>query len=406
VAGNQSLKKLPLTIQTLIAMVLGIGLGLVLGERAAALGVVGKAIISLIKAFATPLLFFAILDTWVRSQFEVRGLVMMLAVSLFNAACALTIALGINQLFHPGKYLVLPSSFPPAPKAFADVKNLGVLDGLFGFVPDNLISPFATNAIPSVIILAIVLGVGINRLKSNKKEYASLGVSFENGTHAAFRLMQQVLERIVHLVPFAVLAAVAQSVGTQGFAAFKGLAVYLVVTLAGMFIHIAVVYQAWVGVFSRVGLRKFWKFASEPAIHGAGINSSLATLPITLRSLDKMGVSPTAARLSACVGTNFNNDGILLYEAVAVLFIAQAYGIELSWAQQLTACGVCLFAAFGVAGVPEAGVIGLALVLNQVGVPTEILPLLLTVDWIVARCRSLTNVLGDMTVATVLDRME
>jgi DAACS family dicarboxylate/amino acid:cation (Na+ or H+) symporter len=103
------------------------------------------------------------------------------------------------------------------------------------------------------------------------------------------------------------------------------------------------------------------------------------------------------------VGTNFNNDGIILYEGMALLFVAQAHGIHLDLGQQLLAAGSCLIAAMGVAGVPEAGFISLALVLNTVGLPIEILPLLLTVDWILARARSVTNVLSDMVLSVMID---
>ncbi len=117
-----------------------------------------------------------------------------------------------------------------------------------------------------------------------------------------------------------------------------------------------------------------------------------------------MGVSPQSARLAACVGTNLNNDGILLYEAMAVLFVAQYYGIPLDFGRQLLAAASCVVAGIGIAGVPEAGLISLALVLTTVGLPTEILPLLLTVDWLLSRCRAVTNVTSDILVAVLLDR--
>jgi DAACS family dicarboxylate/amino acid:cation (Na+ or H+) symporter len=137
-------------------------------------------------------------------------------------------------------------------------------------------------------------------------------------------------------------------------------------------------------------------------VYAFGTNSSLATLPLTLDALDELKVSKSASRLGACIGTNFNNDGILLYEAMAVLFVAQAYGIDLSLGQQVMAALMSLVAAIGVAGVPEAGVVSLSLVLTAVGLPLEVVPLLLTVDWLVARMRSVTNVLSDMTVSIAI----
>jgi Na+/H+-dicarboxylate symporter len=120
--------------------------------------------------------------------------------------------------------------------------------------------------------------------------------------------------------------------------------------------------------------------------------------------MDRMGVTPASARLAACVGTNLNHDGILLYETMAVLFVAQAHGIVLTIPQQIGAAFLCLVAGIGIAGVPEAGLISLSLVLATVGLPLQLLPLLLTVDWLLSRARAMTNVTSDIVVAVVLDR--
>jgi DAACS family dicarboxylate/amino acid:cation (Na+ or H+) symporter len=151
-------------------------------------------------------------------------------------------------------------------------------------------------------------------------------------------------------------------------------------------------------------LRRFWGQARGPMIYSIGANSSLATLPLTLAALDRLRVSRASSALGACVGTNLNNDGIILYEGMAVLFVAQAHGLGLDLGQQLLAAGACLVAAMGVAGIPEAGFISLALVLNTVGLPVEILPLLLTVDWVLGRARSGVNTLSDMVLSLLIDR--
>jgi Na+/H+-dicarboxylate symporter len=117
-----------------------------------------------------------------------------------------------------------------------------------------------------------------------------------------------------------------------------------------------------------------------------------------------MKVSPQSARLAACVGTNLNNDGILLYEAMAVLFVAQVHGLDLSISQQLVAAFGCIVAGVGISGIPDAGLISLTIVLTTVGLPIEIVPLLFTVDWLVGRARAMTNVVSDMLVAVLLDR--
>jgi len=137
-------------------------------------------------------------------------------------------------------------------------------------------------------------------------------------------------------------------------------------------------------------------------------NASLVAVPVTLRCLtENMGVSQQSARLSACIGTNLNNDGIMLYEAMAALFLCQAAGFDYTFSQQVNVLLAALMVGVGVAGVPEAGYIALPLVLAAAGLPEEqalrFYLLIAPVDWIIARCRSAVNVLGDMTVAIMLD---
>ena len=135
-----------------------------------------------------------------------------------------------------------------------------------------------------------------------------------------------------------------------------------------------------------------------------GTGSSMATLPVTLETLEKdLRVSHDSARLAACVGTNFNNDGIMLYEVVAALFIAQISGISLGGVDKAKLAVTSALAAAGIAGVPEAGLITLSLVLSSVGLPLASLPVLLTVDWLLGRFRAMTNVTSDLLVATMLD---
>ena len=144
-------------------------------------------------------------------------------------------------------------------------------------------------------------------------------------------------------------------------------------------------------------------------VTGVSCNSSLATIPVTLRCLRCMGVSEPSARMSACIGTNLNNDGIVLYEAMATLFLCQAMGWHLGASQQITVVLASVMAGVGIAGIPDAGLIVLPLVLTAAGLPEAAvgaaLPLIIPVDWIIARARSGVNVLADMLVAILLDRL-
>ena len=144
---------------------------------------------------------------------------------------------------------------------------------------------------------------------------------------------------------------------------------------------------------------------------GFSTNSSLATVPVTLRCLtEKMNVSTRSSRLSVLIGTNLNNDGIILYEAMTALFLAQALGFNLELSQQILIVAAAVMVGVGVSGIPEAGLITLPLVLSTIGLSEQLIitliPLIATIDWIIARCRSVVNVMSDMLVAILLDRFE
>jgi DAACS family dicarboxylate/amino acid:cation (Na+ or H+) symporter len=163
-------------------------------------------------------------------------------------------------------------------------------------------------------------------------------------------------------------------------------------------------YALLLKLVARVSPNRFFRFAADPLLTAIGVGSSLATLPVTLRALDEMEVSKESARLAAVVGTNLNHDGIVLYEAAAALFVAQVYGITLALGTQVKVVGLAVLAAVGIAGVPEAGLVTLSLVIGGVGLPLAAVPLLLPVDWMLGRLRAMTNVASDLTVANVLDR--
>jgi DAACS family dicarboxylate/amino acid:cation (Na+ or H+) symporter len=263
--------------------------------------------------------------------------------------------------------------------------------------------PFVDNAVISLIFIALLLGFALRKVRAHaNEEEKQLIERFVHFLSVMTKMFEVALTWLVHLVPLAVFGVVAKTVGEFGFEPLKGLSQYLLVGMAGLAIHVLVVYQGWL-LYKGIPLHYFWKKVRTTLIYAWGVNSSLATLPLTLKNLDELKVSKKAATLGACIGTNLNNDGILLYEGMAVFFVAQAAGIHMDLTTQLTAALICVMGTIGIAGIPEAGFITLSLVLTTVGLPTEILPMLLTVDWILGRGRSVVNVLGDMTVSIALD---
>lgn len=402
-----SLRRLSPTARVSIAMVLGGLTGAVLGPRVGGVGEAGKAVIGLIKMLATPLILFAVLDAFLRTTIRARSGLIMVGISGVNAALAVVIGLTLANTLQPGRFLAVPTGMPPSQGAVAGVRTVRFLDDLLGLLPTNLVEPFRTNAVVPVVVLAVLAGAALRRYKNEQvaaggREYLAI----QGFVAGALRTLELMLGWVVALLPVAVFAVMAQTVGTQGLAALRGLAAYLGVVILGLAIHVLLVYQSWVVFVARVPLRAFWGAVRAPLACAAGSSSSLATLPVTLRSLKAMGVSDGSARMAACVATNLNNDGILLYEAMAALIVAQAFGIPLTLGQQLMVAATCVLASVGIAGVPEAGLISLSVVLASAKLPLELLPLLLSVDWVLGRCRAMTNVVGDILGAVVLDRLD
>lgn len=383
-------------------MVVGAALGLWLGPAAKPLALVGRVVIDLIKAFAVPLLFFAVIDAFLRTPLSGRGLGRWFLVLLVNAAAAVTVGFAISNLFTPGEALRAYATATPSPAANPAPGATGVsLEGVLGHLPTNIVKPFLDQALIPVVLIAVAFGAALREVRRRGEVDVTAAAAVIAAAAAA---AQVILTALVHLVPIAVFAVTARTVGEHGFAPFAGLSGYLISVAAGLLLHVLVVYNAWVYFAGRMPLRAFWSEAKEPVVYALGVSSSLATLPVTMAALERLKVSPAAARLTAMVGTNLNNDGILLYEAAAVLYVAQAHGIALSAPEQLAAAGACVVATVGIAGVPEAGMVSLAVVLATMGLPDTLLPMLLTVDWLLGRCRAAVNVTGDLAVALVADR--
>jgi Na+/H+-dicarboxylate symporter len=387
-------------IRILIGLAAGMAVGPFMGGPegwGAELSEISKAVIQLIKAVAVPLLFLAIVNSITHAQVTLRHGVRMVGVAVTNATIALAIGLGLSHFFQPGLSLQQAwSGGAASADAIPALPQLDFFKTLTSWLPQSIAQPFAENAVIPAVLLALLAGTA---LRAEGESGASVRGAFE----VLQRMTERVLFWVTRLIPIAVFAAVASSVAKYGYQPLLALFPYLGVALLGLALHILITYQAWIRLFAGIPLRKFWSEARQPVLQSIGTNSSLATLPFTLRALDRLGVSRRASALGACVGTNLNNDGIVLYEGMAFLFVAQALGMDLSFAQQVAGAALCMLTAMGIAGVPEAGFISLALVLTTIGIPTENLALLLSVDWILGRARSATNVLSDMVVSTVVD---
>ena len=378
------------------------------------LGDVGGLVIRLLKALAVPLLFLAIVDSFLRTELTARQAARLVVICLVNVSVAFAIGLTLLNVLRPGDAwrghleqmtgVVGASNLATPPQA-----SLDPLRNLDGYVPKTVVEPFAQNAVISVVLLALLCGAALRRVVAarGEAEQRTVGAVVEAG----YLTLMQMLIWVVHAVPYAVFGVVAQVVGRSGLGVFSVLWTFLSVIVLGLCLHAFIYYPLVAWFVGRKPPRVYLGGGADAVLAGFSMNSSLAAVPMTLRALtEKMGVSQGSARLAACVGTNLNNDGITLYEAMTALFLAQACGFDLGWLQQLVIVLASLMAGMGIAGIPEAGLIVLPLVLSAAGLPDKlivaVIPFVLPVDWIIARVRSAVNVMSDMLVAILLDRFQ
>lgn len=424
---NQSTgRTIPLYVRVLAGVIGGIVLGIVFGSQpivfgvhAADLGRLGMLVIKLLKALAVPLVFFAILDAFIKTDISWKKGVRLIFICVFNASVALTIGLSIMNVLQPGHQFAsvlakLTGKDEAGNQAAHDLiatskkASLGLVDNLAGYVPKSLVDPFSENSVITVVLLGLLIGGALRRArkKSHMQEGLDMG-PLERTIEGIYAVLIEALDIVVKTVPFAVFGVVADVVGKAGLSVFRSLWIYLVTVLVAMAIHSLVYYPLAAWFVGKKPPRMYLGFGADAILTGLSTNSSLATVPVTLKALGKMGVSPESSRLAACIGTNLNNDGILLYEAMTAIFLMQAIGAHVGLGGQVTIALASMMAAAGVAGIPEAGLVVLPLVLGVAGLSDAVIaaaiPLVMTVDWLIARCRSGVNVMADMLVAILLD---
>jgi DAACS family dicarboxylate/amino acid:cation (Na+ or H+) symporter len=274
-------------------------------------------------------------------------------------------------------------------------------------VPRSVGEAFATNNLAQLVLVTLAVGIALAKLR-DRQRLAGLS-SYQTVVDVVtvgFELLMTILLWVVALVPIAVFGVVAISIAREGFGLFLRLGWFIGVVLLGLGLQL-IWYLLQLGILARFSPVRLLRGSADVIAMTFSTASTAATIPITLRSLiDRLGVSRASSQLAACVGTNFNNDGTALYQAVAALFFAQAVGADLSAADLLVVMMTTLLASIGAGGIPSGSFVTMPLILAAIRVPVEALPLLLTIDWFLDRCRTTVNVLGDMTVAILIDRHE
>ncbi len=393
---------IPLYVWVIAAVALAIPVGIFWGESATHIDLLPTLIIRALNALAAPLVVLAILSAVVSNDIRGRQGTLMMVYYLINTLVAMGFGLLLTNLVRPGigaKLIDLAS--PPATPAKKSVKDL-----LVELVPRSVGEAFAQNNLAQLVLLTLALAIGLVKIRNEQQARGETTYKAAvDLLNLGFELLMKVLLWVVALVPFAVFGVVVSSVGKkEGIQVFQSL-IWLIVVVLGALACQVTWYLTIMTIFGRMSPLRFLKGASNVMASTFSTASTAATIPVTLQALTvKLGISRESSQLAACVGTNFNNDGTALYQATAVLFMAQALGFSLEPLDQLIIVVTTLVASVGAGGIPSGSFVTLPLIFAAVGLPADKIPVLLTIDWFLDRCRTTSNVLGDMTVAVLLER--
>ena len=387
-------QNIPLYARIVIALVLGVVAGVVLGSEAGILAVPGKLVLRLLGALAPALILAAIIHTFMTTHLGGPLAARLPKLLLLNTVVAILVGLTVANVIQPGQGAGLA---PPSPHA-ETTKTANPLATFLENVPKSFLGPLADDGkVIGVIFIAVALGMALR--KERDRPLGTVGHLVELFLESLIKI----LHWIIAVVPLAVFGIVASIVGTEGFAPFKALGIFVLSVLLALAIQ-AGYYLVRIRFGSWVRPGELLRGGRDALVMAFSTASSTATMPVTYAALkDRVGLREQSASMGALVGANFNNDGTALYEAMAALFIAQMIEMDLSFQQQLLVVLTSIIASVGAAGIPEAGLVTMTMVFTAVGLPVEYIPVLLTVDWFLDRCRTAINVMGDMNVSCLLD---
>lgn len=384
----------------LIALGLGIIIGLVFGEDASVISPLGDLLIRLLKFLIIPLILFTIIVGI--NQSKISNLARMggkvFVYYLLTSAVAIVIAIAVANLFNPGAGMQLDTDekvdVPDSP-AISEV--------LLNIVPENIVSAFSELNLLGIIFTAVVFGVAIAILRSQDQtqETGELLYRISKGLNeASFKVMSWILQYL----PIGIMAIIAKTVGAQGMDTLTSLGSMVGVFYIAIFVQL-IVYTVILLLF-RVNIREFFAHTRTPILTAFVTQSSSGTLPLTLDAADKMKLDRGLYGFSLPLGATINMDGAAIRVGVSVVFAANIVGTSFSFGNLLEIVLVGTLATIGTAGVPGAGIIMIATVFSQAGLPIEAVALLTSIDALVGMGATGTNVAGDLVGTTVISKTE
>ncbi len=380
----------------------GIGAGWLMGDAIVPLaGTLSNLFLKLLRMTIMPLIIASITSGVIsvgdRSNLGILGAKTFGYYMMTSLIAILTGQVLVN-IFKPGVGSTIqldetPDKIAAVEQSFSEI--------LYGLIPENPFQAMADGQVLPMIFFCILLGYFITRLDAGHKQTLS---SLINGF---FDVMMKMVGFIIWSAPIGVFGINAKIVATTGFESFVSLGYYFVVVVVGLGIHAFLTLPLLMRLLTRKNPFHHFMGMASPMIMAFSTSSSVVTLPLTMKAVtENSKVSKKIASFVLPIGATVNMDGTALYECVAVVFIAQVYGFELTLTSQLLIVATALLASIGAAGVPMAGLVMLSIILRAVGLPLEGAAIILAVDRVLDMFRTTVNVLSDSFGAVILAKLE
>lgn len=360
--------------------------------------VVGQIFISLLKMLVVPLVFVSLVcGSSSLSDPKMLGRVggKTIALYMLTTAIAVCLALGAAIIFKPG---IIDQQLAAVETQIAEATPFTQV--LINMVPTNPVAAMADGQMLPIIFFAVLLGISITLSKE-------IGVRVANWFHDMNAIIMKLVTLVMRFAPYGVFALIAILAATSSADSFAALGKYVGLVFAVLFVHALLVYPTILSVLGRLSPLKFLLKLKAVSLFAFTTASSNATIPVTLETVEKrIGVSNKIASFTVPLGATINMDGTAIMQGIATGFIAQYYGIDLTMSQYLMVVVMVILASIGTAGVPSVGLVVLAGVLSQVGLPAEGIALILGVDRLLDMTRTVVNITGDSMVTTLVAKSE
>jgi len=390
----------------LFAIILGVVLGGVVGSLWPHVGIkfelLGKLFLDALKMIVLPLIIVSV--TLSIMKVGNLGSLGLKTLVYYTATTAIAVFIGIVvvTMIHPGDGLMTVSG--NIPDIVKGKENMGVIDILTSIISPNLFSSAANYQILPLIVASVLFGIAFGKLGTENQ----IIINF-------FTVVDKAIMMIVHwiivLTPIGIFGLISYRIsaaggGSQLWHLISEISKYFFTVIIGLFIHGFIILPAILYFLTKRNPLKYLRHMSEALVTAFSTASSAATLPLTITNVKEAKVSDKVGRFVLPLGATINMDGTALYEAVAVIFIAQSYGIDLAGTELVIVFITATLAAIGAASIPQAGLVTMVIVLQSVGLPMEGIGLILAVDWLLDRFRTTINVWGDSIGAAVIDNLE